>query len=93
MSCFIVLNGCSGELSRSGWGKITKVSCDGHFNIAYPNGNVSPKRLTKDSSSSDYRALMANRLKKAKVVETPEGGTVTFQDGETIRFKEVATKE
>jgi hypothetical protein len=83
------ISGCGGELSRSGWGKIVKVGQDGSFSVAYPNGNVSPKRLSRDSSHSDYRRLVANRLKPAKVVETPDGGTITFTDGETIRFDEV----
>lgn len=88
-----LIGGCGGELSRSGWGKITRVDCNGGFSVAYPNGVVSPKKLSNDSSAGDYRTLLSNKLKPAKVVETPEGGTITFQDGETIRFKEVQRKE
>ncbi len=79
--------GCGGRLAHTGFARVTEVSPHGAIRVQYDNGELSWKKVDPDNARKDTRIAMKNRLKPAKYVETKNGSTLTFLDGETIVYK------
>lgn len=79
--------GCGGRLANTGFARVTEVSPHGAIRVQYDSGELSWKKVDPDNSRKDTLIAMKNRLKPAKYVETKNGSTLTFLDGETITYK------
>ncbi len=81
-----LLSACGGKMAKTGVGSVMDVNDCGVFRFAYPDGSQSWKRFGQDSLNKDIKVVQQNRLKPARFVETPKGGTLTFPDGKTILY-------
>jgi len=79
--------GCGGRLANTGFARVTEVSPHGAIRMQYDSGELSWKKVDPDNSRNDTLIAMKNRLKPAKFLETKNGSTLTFLDGETIVYK------
>lgn len=86
-SASFCLAGCGGRLANTGFARVTEVSPHGAIRVQYDSGELSWKKVDPDNARNDTRIAMKNRLKPAKYVETKNGSTLTFLDGETIVYK------
>ena len=82
----ILLCSCGGKIAKTGIGAVTDVNDWGAFSLAYPDGSQSVKRFNQDTAGKDIELVRRNRLKPARFVETPKGGTLTFPDGKTVLY-------
>jgi len=87
--CAGALCSCGGKIAKTGVGFVTDVNDCGVFRLSHPDGSQSWKRLQPESSGKDFKTVQKNVMKPAKYVETPKGGTLTFQDGATIVYQDV----
>lgn len=83
-----LLCSCGGKLAKTGVGSVMDVNNCGFFRMYYPDGSQSWKRFDQDSINKDIKVAYQNRLKPARFVETPKGGSLTFPDGKTILYYE-----
>lgn len=83
------LGGCGGKLAKTGCATVTDVTCDGAMRIQYASGKADWKRMECDDVRRDVRIAQQNRWKPAQYVETKNGGTITFPEGDTITFHDM----
>ena len=81
-----LLSACGGKIAKTGVGSVVDVNDWGVFSFAYPDGSQSWKRLGRENMNKDLKVAQQNRLKPARFVETPKGGSLTFPDGKTILY-------
>ncbi len=79
--------GCGGRLANTGFARVTEVSPLGAIRVQYDSGELSWKKVDPDNARKDTQIAMKNILRPAKYVETKNGSTLTFLDGETITYK------
>jgi len=84
---FLCAAGCGGRLANTGFARVTEVSPQGAIRVQYDNGELAWKKVDPDNARKDTLIAMKNRLKPAKYLETKNGSTLTFLDGETIVYK------
>jgi hypothetical protein len=84
-----VLCSCGGKIAKTGVGFVGDVNDCGVFRLSHTDGSQSWKRLQPDSSRQDFKTVQQNTMKPAKYVETPKGGTLTFQDGSTVVYQDI----
>ena len=81
--------GCGGKLSNTGFARVTDVSPQGAIRMQYGNGGLAWKRVNPDNARKDTLTAQKNRYRPAQVVETKNGSTLTFLDGETIVYQDL----
>jgi hypothetical protein len=85
----LALTGCGGKLSNAGFARVTDVSPSGAIRMQYGNGELAWKRVNPDNVGKDTVTALKNRNRPAKFVETKNGSTLTFLDGETIVYQDL----
>ncbi|MDQ1239513.1 MAG: hypothetical protein QG577_1699 [Thermodesulfobacteriota bacterium] len=83
------LAGCGGKLASTGFARVTDVSPQGAIRMQYGSGESSWKKVDPGNVRKDTVTAMKNRLSPAKYVETKNGSTLTFADGETIVYQDL----
>lgn len=86
IACLFIQAGCGGPLAKTGCAVVTDVACHGVMRMHYPDGRAEWKRINRDNVTGDTRTAEKNRLKPARFVETRNGGTLTFPDGDTVTY-------
>ena len=82
----LLLSACGGKIAKTGVGSVVDVNDWGVFSLVYPDGSQSWKRFGPENMNKDLKVAKQNRLKPARYVETPKGGSLTFPDGKTILY-------
>jgi hypothetical protein len=85
----IAVAGCGGKLSNAGFARVTDVSPSGAIRMQYGNGELAWKRVNPDNARKDTDTALKNRNRPARFVETKNGSTLTFLDGETIVYQDL----
>lgn len=81
--------GCGGKLAKTGCAAVTDVACGGAMRMQYADGNSTWKRINPDDIPKSSKIAEKHRLKSARYVETRNGGTLTFPNGETILYRDL----
>lgn len=81
--------GCGGPLAKTGCAVVTDVGCYGVMKMRYADGKAEWKRINRDNVRKDTEIAAENRFKPARYVETRNGGTLTFPDGDTVVYHDV----
>lgn len=80
------VHGCGGRLANSGWSTITDVGPNGVLRMQYADGKAEWKRIPPDAGPADLKTAAKNLNVPARYVETRNGGTLTFNEKETIVY-------
>lgn len=81
--------GCGGRLAKTGYATITDVAPSGAVRIQYAEGKADWKQMECDNVLREVRIAQRNRGKPARIVETKNGGTITFPEGDTVTFHDL----
>lgn len=82
----LLIGGCGGQIAKTGCATVTGVNGHGVMGMAYSDGKVAYKRVDPDNPRKASRIAQENLMKPARYVETGQGSTLTFPDGETINY-------
>lgn len=81
--------GCGSKLASTGFARVTDVSPQGAIRMQYGSGESSWKKVDESNVRKDTLVAMKNRYRPAKYVETKNGSTLTFSDGDTIVYQDL----
>lgn len=87
--CLLLFGGCGGKLAKTGCAVITDVACDGAMRIQYADGKSAWRKINPDDLPKASIIAQRHRFSPAKYVETRNGSTLTFADGETILYRDL----
>jgi hypothetical protein len=74
-------------MAESGWAAVGHVNPDGATLLHKP-GKTEWKRIHPDQMPASARIAAKNVGKPARFVETKNGGTLTFPEGDTIIYRD-----
>ncbi len=88
-----VLMGCGGKIATTGIATVTQLGPPPTLLMRYENGDAKWRRLERDNEKKHVSKLVNNLGRPARYVETKQGGTLTFPNGDTIIYEPISEKE
>jgi hypothetical protein len=83
------IGGCGGKLADAGWAMVIQLAPNGTMLLQYQDGKMEWKVIQRDNLKAHFEIAAKNILKPARFVETKQGSTLTFPDGDTILYRNV----
>jgi hypothetical protein len=87
-----VFGPCGERLTSTGWASVAGVSAHGTVLLHYADGKMVWKRLNPDNVRNDSKLAIKHRSQPARYVETKQGSTLTFPNGDTLLYYEIDPK-
>jgi hypothetical protein len=87
-----VLVGCGGKIATTGIAAVTQLGPPPTILVRYENGEAKWRRLERDNEKKHASKLVENLGLPARYVETKQGGTLTFPNGDTIIYQPIPEK-
>lgn len=81
--------GCGGKLASPGLAKVTYVAPDGGILLQYADGKAAWKKIKRENIPYDMETAIKHVNEPARFVETYQGSTLTFPDGDTLNYQDL----